>query len=77
MEHAYKLIDGGCYPAESELYGSFVYRMYPDLYTFRNLGDSLHGKYNEELWLDNEIENLQREMSKKSEVDIFTIHTWL
>ena len=77
MDHVYELIDGGCYPAESELYGSFVYRMYPDLYTFRNLVDSLHGKYNEELWLDNEIENLQREMSGKPEVDIFTIHTWL
>lgn len=77
IEKAVEIINGGCHPAESELYGSYVYSEYPDLYAFRKLRHALNGKYDSTPWSNEEIETLQKQMNKRDNVDIFTINTWL
>lgn len=72
---ASKVIDGGCYPAESELYGSYIYATQPDLYGYKRLKAALGGKYGHAMWFDDEIRARIDEI-RPQDVDIFTIHSW-
>lgn len=76
LERAVEIIDGGCYPAESELYGSFVNLAYPGLYTFHHLRTALGGKYGNRPYTEKEIEDRIREVNSLGGADILTIHSW-
>ena len=67
----------GCRMADSELYGSYVYRMHPDVYEIRKLTAHLGGRYGSKKYSDKEIEKEVKKMKQgKPEVDIFSLHSW-
>lgn len=76
LERAVETIDGGCYPAESELYGSFMHLAYPGLYAFHHLRTALGGKYGNKPYTEKEIEDRIREVNSLGGADILTIHSW-
>lgn len=76
MECAAEVIDGGCYPAESELYGSYIHYAFPGLYTFRRLHAALGGKYGGKPYTNQEIEDRIKEVTQWGDVDILTVHSW-
>lgn len=76
VNYAATIINVECMPAEAELYGSYVYRYYPEMYVFRHLRSSMQGRYGGHIWTDDEITALIDEMSKRDDVDIYTMHTW-
>lgn len=75
IEKAASIIDAECFPAESELYGSYICATQPDLYDFRYLKAALGGKYGGKPWTDDEIRARIREIAPQ-DADIFTIHSW-
>jgi hypothetical protein len=75
IEKAIEIIDGSCYPAESELYGNYVTKAHPGAYLHRKLKASLGGKYCNQEWSKDEIE-AQILKIKPQDVDIFTMHSW-
>lgn len=68
------IIDVLCHPAESELYGAYVYSQHPDAYVFRQLEICMNGRYNSGEWQESEIRKLIEEQRDKA--DILSIHTW-
>jgi len=67
----------GCRMADSELYGSYVYRQHPGVYDIRNLTVHLGGRYGSRQYTDGEIEKEIKRMKRdKPEVDIFSLHSW-
>jgi hypothetical protein len=75
IEAATHVIDGGCYPAESELYGSWIWKYHPKLYTFKTIKAIFGGKYGGEKYTDKEIEQAIAER-KPQDVDVFSLHSW-
>jgi hypothetical protein len=65
-----------CHPAESELYGNWMYHKYPGVYKFKQLESSLGGRYNSEIYTNKEIRAKIAEMKDKKDVDIFSLHSW-
>lgn len=76
LEWAAQIIGPDCCPAESELYGSYVFKKHPELYKVRHLRSSMQGRYGGHIWTEAEITALIDEMSKRDDVDIYTMHTW-
>lgn len=76
LTRATEMIDGGCYPAESEIYGSYVYLTEPDLYTFRHIRSALGGKYGNKPYTNEEIEVRIAEVNKVGGAHVLTIHSW-
>ena len=67
----------GCRMADSELYGSYVYRQHPDVYEIRKLATHLGGRYGSKKYTDGEIEQEVKKMKRdKPQVDIFSLHSW-
>jgi len=64
----------GCRPADSELYGSYVYQEHPNVYEIRKLEAKLGGRYRCQGWSNKEIEDA----IKKAEVgaDLISLHSW-
>lgn len=67
----------GFHPAESELYGSYVYHEHPDLYDIRQIKSRLGGKYNCHIWGDKEIRRYLED-ARESDPDAYliSIHSW-
>lgn len=61
-------------PADYEIYGNFVYKTFPMLYSMEKIKTSMRGKYNS--WTDEELESYIEEM-KGTDYDTFTAHTWI
>jgi len=76
-ERLKEIVHIGCCPAESELYGSYVYHEYPDLYEFRTIKYRLGGKYDSHVWTPKQI---RKELAQAAESDpdahIWSIHSW-
>jgi len=68
------IIDVLCHPAESELYGAYVYSQHPDAYVFRQLEVCMNGRYNSAAWERDEIMGLV--VQQQDQADILSIHTW-
>lgn len=72
-----EIIDATCCIADAELYGSFVYSKYPDVYHFQVLRDCMAGKYAEQgEWTAEEIAAYVADMAAREDVDFFTAHSW-
>ncbi len=76
LEKSAKAIDGGCYPADSELYGSYVYMIDPGIYTFRRISSALGGKYGNRPYTEKEIEDRIAEVTRLGGADVLTVHSW-
>lgn len=63
-------------PAESEIYGAWVYHNYPDLYGFKRVRVALGGRYNCGLYTPAEIEAAINERTMSPDVDVFSMHSW-
>lgn len=69
-----EIIGRGCRMADSELYGSYVYKMHQGVYEIRKLKVSLGGRYGSRAWKDSEIE---RELKKAdANVHLVSLHSW-
>lgn len=75
IEAASSIIDGGCYPAESELYGSWVYRNKQDVYEYKTIKAVFGGKYGSKEYSESEIESAIADYRFK-DVDVFSLHSW-
>lgn len=72
-----EIISATCCIADAELYGSFMYDQYPDVYRFEMLRDYMRGKYAEQgEWTASEIAAYVAEMAAREDVDFFTAHSW-
>lgn len=60
--------------SEYELYGNFVTKHWPELYQYRYLKTRAFAKHR--MWEDEEMMNLIN-MSRKSNYDIITMHSWM
>lgn len=63
-------------PAESEIYGAWVYHRYPDKYHFTHVRVSLGGRYNTGSYTVKEIEDAINERSANPDIDVFSMHSW-
>jgi len=72
-----EIIDKGCRMADSELYGSYVYRERPDVYEIRHLKSKLGGRYGARGWSDSEIES-EIEKTKRDDpgAHLMSLHSW-
>ena len=61
-------------PADYEIYGNFIEKYYPTIYSKVHIKSMLRGYYNE--WNTAEIEKYIDEMQEK-DIDTFTLHTWI
>jgi len=64
-----------CCPADSELYGSYVYKEHPDLYELRHLNATLGGRYGSHIWTEQEIWD-EVAAQQINEPDIISLHSW-
>lgn len=74
-----QIIDDRCYPAEPELYGSYVVIRHPGLYTIKQLKNNCSGKEQnniyETIYTDAELSE-SIEAMKNTDYDIFSLHSW-
>ena len=64
-----------CLLSEFELYGNFVTKRHPDRYSKQNTKTKMFGRYANQPWSEQEIENYVSQMKDK-DYDLFTIHSW-
>jgi len=69
-----RVANHGCKPAESELYGSFVVREYPNIYEIRHIISWLGGKYQAQTWTADEIED--RIHAAPDNAHLVSMHSW-
>jgi len=72
------IINDGCYPAESELYGNYIANAYDDkLYEFVHIMSSLGGRYSNATWTDEEIQDeIAKHKHDHVEPHLITLHSW-
>lgn len=63
-------------PADYEIYGNFIEKLYPDMYTKVKIKTLMKGRYINQPWQDEELEQYIEEM-KGTDYDTFTAHTWI
>ena len=72
-----EIVSVGCCPAESELYGSYVYHEHPNLYDIQRIKSRLGGKYGSHVWTDEEIrKQLQEARRKDPDTHLISLHSW-
>lgn len=77
LERSAAIITHDCCIADAELYGSFMYARYPDVYHLETLRDFMIGKYaNQGEWTSQEVADYVAEMRQHADVDFFTAHSW-
>ena len=78
LEKSAEIIEATCCIGDAELYGSFVWSRYPDLYQPIILRDEIRGKYPEMHgeWSLTLIKEYVAEMRLRADVDIFSAHSW-
>jgi hypothetical protein len=64
-----------CLLSEFELYGNYVTKHHPELYTFKNTKTQTNGRFAHQPWSKEEIINLL-EANVDKDIDLFTIHSW-
>lgn len=77
LDKSAAIITHDCQIADAELYGSFMYSRYPDVYRFKILRDHMVGKYADQgEWTAQEIADYVDKMRGRDDVDFFTAHSW-
>ena len=76
MEKASGIITNSCFIGDAELYGSWVYANYPDLYRFRKLSNSMNGKYSSGQYTASEIEELLAIHRGNPDTQTISVHSW-
>jgi len=76
MEKTIQVINNSCFIGDAELYGSWVYAHYPDLYHFRKLSNSMNGKYSGGQYTPEEIEALLTLHRGNPDTQTISVHTW-
>ena len=67
----------GIYPAETILYGNYILKQHPGVYSTRYLLSSLGGKYGEHMWTQKEIaEELAMKRVRNPDAHLISIHSW-
>lgn len=64
----------GWIPADYELYGNFVHKVFPEKYVMEHIKTSMRGLYSP--WSNEQLESYIEEM-KGTDYDTFTAHTWI
>ncbi|MFW5794979.1 MAG: hypothetical protein ACOCV1_05805 [Bacillota bacterium] len=79
VKKSVSIIDGSCYPAEPELYGSYAFKYFPYLYEMRKIRNSCLAKNqsnsDEQVFTEQEFENMINQ-AKRENYDIIAIHSW-
>ena len=79
LERSYELITASCHISESEMYGNYCTKYFPNLYKFRKIKQFHFGKYQNDAmqvnWSMEEIEKLIKEQHGK-DYDIVQMHSW-
>ena len=68
-------VSDGCLLSEFELYGNYVTKHYPELYSFKNTKTQTNGRFAHQPWHKEEIAKLV-EANNDKDIDLFTIHSW-
>lgn len=63
-------------PADYEIYGNFIEKFHSDMYTKVKIKTLMKGRYINEPWKNEELEQYIEEM-KGTNYDTFTAHTWI
>ena len=61
-------------PSDYEIYGNFVHKEFPKLYSKEKIKTFMRGKY--QSWTNEELETYIKEMNG-TDYDTFTAHTWI
>jgi hypothetical protein len=61
--------------SEFELYGNYVTKHYPNKYKKKKTNNQLNGKYANNPWRAEEIQELINK-NKNENIDLFAIHSW-
>lgn len=72
IERAADVIELACFPADAEMYGSYVWKFHPGLYRTRHLVSWMGGLYNTS-WTD---EQIQQRLAGAGNCDVLTMHSW-
>lgn len=79
IEFSKTIMNKDCFPGEPEIYGQFVHKYYPHLYSFRQTNSISRGKFTPTFetfaWTDEEILATINEF-KGTDMHLFTLHTW-
>lgn len=80
VNKSYELITSGCHIAEPEIYGNFIEKYYPGLYTYKYPKQYVHGKDhssdpNAVPWTLKEIQDIIEKYSTQG-YDMVQIHSW-
>ena len=70
-----KNLSDDCLLSEFELYGNYVSKHHPDLYTKQNTKTKMFGRHENQPWHEDEIDQYVQHM-KDTDYDLFTMHTW-
>jgi len=79
IEKSIEIITKDCFPGEPEIYGQYVHKFHPGLYSFRETNSVSIGRFassfEDIVWTDSDI---QSEIASKAMTDyhLFTLHTW-
>lgn len=73
LDRAADVIGPGCYPADAEMYGSFVWKNYPGIYRTKKINSYMGGMY-DRCYTEKDI--LERMADVPPGTDVYTMHTW-
>ena len=68
-------VSDDCLLSEFELYGNYVTKHHPELYTKQKTKTQTNGRFAHIPWCKEEIDELSAENADK-DIDLFTIHSW-
>ena len=61
--------------SEFELYGNYISKYYPAMYSKQNTKTKMFGRHEDQSWHESEIDQYVQQM-KDTDYDLFTMHTW-
>lgn len=71
------IVHSGCYPADSEFYGSYIFHERRDIYEIRHLNTTLGGRYYKHAWTDEELQaEIQSVRVSNPGVHLVSVHSW-
>ena len=78
IEKSFDIINENCYPAEPEIYGSYVYMNHPE-YVYKKLKCKCEGKFQDKprsiIYGTEEI-SVKIEQMSKTDLDTWSMHSW-
>lgn len=79
IKKSIEVINDKCYPAENEVYGSYIHKFHPGMYEYKELKFDVGGRVQKDphqfIYSEEEIEKIIKE-SKSNNFDIITMHSW-